>query len=106
MELNMELTYGVLFNLANAYHSNDMLTEALSSYSLIVKNKQFAQAGRLRVNMGNIHYQQQKYPSAIKLYRMALDQIPNAAKKTRYKIMKNIGNAFVKMGQFQVRLLG
>lgn len=99
--MSQELTYGVLFNLANAYHANEMPTEALHSYSLIVKNKDFAQAGRLRVNMGNIYYEQEKYPSAIKMYRMALDQIPNSAKATRFKIRRNIGNAFVRLGQFQ-----
>ena len=50
---------------------------------------------------GNIYYQQRKYPAAIKMYRMALDQIPNTGKETRFKIMRNIGNAFVRLGQFQ-----
>jgi len=35
------------------------------------------------------------------MYRMALDQIPNTAREMRFKIMRNIGNAFVRMGQFQ-----
>ena len=38
---------------------------------------------------------------AIKMYRMALDQIPNTGKEVRLKIMRNIGNAFVRLGQFQ-----
>ena len=38
--------------------------------------------------------------NAIKHYRMALDQIPNTSKELRYKIMRNIGHAFVKLGQF------
>lgn len=91
----------VCFNLANAYHLNAMFAEALNTYSLIVKNKQYPQSGRLRVNMGNIYYQERKYPVAIKMYRMALDQIPNTNKETRLNIMRNIGNAFVRMGQFQ-----
>ena len=78
-----------------------MYAEALNAYSLIVKNKQYAQSGRLRVNMGNIYYEQKKYTSAIKMYRMALDQIPNTGREIRYKIMRNIGNAFVRLGQFQ-----
>merc|ERR1719502_2324351 len=48
-----------------------------------------------------IYYEQKKYPSAIKMYRMALDQIPNTGREIRYKIMRNIGNSFVRMGQFQ-----
>lgn len=100
-QINIDLTYAVCFNLANAYHHNKMYEEALNTYQLIVKNKQYPQSGRLRVNMGNIHYEQKKYPQAIKMYRMALDQIPATGKELRWRILRNIGNAFVKMGQFQ-----
>jgi len=100
-QINLDLTYSVCFNLANAYHLNGMYEEALHTYSLIVKNKQYPQAGRLRVNMGNIYYEQKKYTNAIKMYRMALDQIPNTGKEIRSKIMRNIGNSFVRLGQFQ-----
>ena len=51
--------------------------------------------------MGNIFYEQKKYLNAVKMYRMALDQIPNTSKEMRFRIMRNIGTAFVKMGQFQ-----
>lgn len=100
-QINIDLTYSVCFNLANQYHVCGMYMEALNTYSLIVKNKQYAQSGRLRVNMGNIYYEQKKYTAAIKMYRMALDQIPNTGREIRYKIMRNIGNAFVRLGQFQ-----
>ena len=68
-----------------------------------MKNKAFGGigAGRLRVNMGNIHVKQGNYPNAIKMYRMALDQIPSTAKEIRFKIMRNIGNAFVWMCDYQ-----
>jgi len=100
-QINIDLTYSVCFNLANQHHCCGMYLEALNAYSLIVKNKQYAQSGRLRVNMGNIYYEQKKYSAAIKMYRMALDQIPNTGREIRYKIMRNIGNAFVRLGQFQ-----
>ena len=100
-QINIDLTYSVCFNLANQYHCCGMYTEALNAYTLIVKNKQYAQSGRLRVNMGNIYYEQKKYSAAIKMYRMALDQIPNTGREIRYKIMRNIGNAFIRLGQFQ-----
>lgn len=61
-QINLDLTYSVWFNLANAYHHNEMYMEALNTYSLIVKNKQYPQSGRLRVNMGNIYYEQKKIP--------------------------------------------
>jgi len=100
-QINLDLTYAICFNLANAYCHNKMYEEALNTYQLIVKNKQYPQSGRLRVNMGNIYYEQKKFPQAIKMYRMALDQIPSTGKELRYRIFRNIGNAFVKLGQFQ-----
>merc|ERR1719163_300133 len=100
-QMNLDLTYASCFNLANSYHLNGMYDEALHTYSLIVKNKQYPQSGRLRVNMGNIYYEQKKYTNAIKMYRMALDQIPNTGKEVRCKIQRNIGNSFVRLGQFQ-----
>jgi intraflagellar transport protein 88 len=100
-QINYDLTYAICVNLANAYYYNKMYEEALNTYQLIVKNKQYPQSGRLRVNMGNIYSEQKKFPQAIRMYRMALDQIPSTGKELRYKIIRNIGNAFVKLGQFQ-----
>ena len=100
-QINLDLTYAICFNLANAYYHNKMYEEALNTYQLIVRNKQYPQSGRLRVNMGNIYYEQKKFPQAIKMYRMALDQIPSTGKELRFRIFRNIGNAFVKLGQFQ-----
>ena len=83
-QVNLDLTYSVLFNLANLHHANKMYQEALNSYAVIVKNKLFNQSGRLRVNMGNIYCEQKKYAQAVKMYRMALDQIPVTNKDMRY----------------------
>ena len=58
----------------------------------------------LRVNMGNNYFEQQKYPAAIKMYRMALDQVPLTSNSMRNKIMRNIGIAFMRVGQYQVCL--
>ena len=81
----------------------------------------FNNAGRLKVNMGNIYFKLGQYAKAIKFYRMALDQarsfmpclvaqirliflclfqVPNTHKSMRIKIMHNIGILFVKMGQY------
>ncbi|KAK5640651.1 hypothetical protein RI129_011462 [Pyrocoelia pectoralis] len=86
---NMDLTYTVLFTLANQYATNELYTEALNTYQLIIKNRMFSNAHRLKINMGNIYYKQGQYQQAIKMYRMALDQI-----------MHNIGMVFVRMGQW------
>ncbi|XP_030284640.1 intraflagellar transport protein 88 homolog isoform X10 [Sparus aurata] len=98
--INLDLTYSVLLNLANQYVNNEMYPEALNTYQVIVKNKMFSNAGRLKVNMANIYVKQKNYPKAIKFYRMALDQISNAHKEMRIKIMQNIGVVFVRMGQY------
>ena len=74
-QINLDLTFAVVFSLAHAYALNGMYVEALNAYTSIVKNKSFPQSGRLRVNMGNIYFHQSKYPTAIKMYRMALDQV-------------------------------
>ena len=52
--------------------------------------------------MGNIYFEQHKYPSAIKMYRMALDQVPLTSRSVRSKILRNIGVAFMRVGQYQV----
>eukprot|EP00746_Dinoflagellata_sp_MGD_P165498 gnl/MRDRNA2_/MRDRNA2_94806_c0_seq1.p1 gnl/MRDRNA2_/MRDRNA2_94806_c0~~gnl/MRDRNA2_/MRDRNA2_94806_c0_seq1.p1 ORF type:complete len:835 (+),score=212.77 gnl/MRDRNA2_/MRDRNA2_94806_c0_seq1:95-2599(+) len=99
-QLNIDLTYCVCLNLAIQHQVNDNDNEALTIYTQIVKNKQYPHSGRFRVNMGNIYFKQTKYTAAIKMYRMALDQIPNENQHIRFKLMRNIGHAFFKMHQF------
>ncbi|KAJ6662354.1 hypothetical protein lerEdw1_012518 [Lerista edwardsae] len=98
--INLDLTYTVLFNLASQYCANEMYAEALNTYQVIVKNKMFVNGGMLKVNMGNIYLKQRNYSKAIKFYRMALDQIASVHKEMRIKIMQNIGVAFIKTGQY------
>lgn len=72
-QVNIDLTFYVFYNLANMYHANGLHQEALNSYTIILKNKQYPQASRLRVNMGNIYFEQGKFDQSIKMYNMALD---------------------------------
>lgn len=97
---NLELCCAVLFNLAHQYHINGKKSEALQTYGSIVNRKEFPLAGRLRVNMGNIFFEQKKYPAANKMYKMAIDQIGQQSASTRYAIMRNIGISLVQMRQF------
>lgn len=81
--INLDITYSCMLNLAIQYQNNGLHQEALQKYNEIIKSKQFPQAGRLRVNIGNIYFQQKKYTIAIKMYRMALDVIPATSKEMR-----------------------
>ena len=85
--------------MASQYSANEMCAEAPNTYQVIVKNKMFSNAGRLKVNMGNIYLKQRNYSKAIKFYQIALDQIPSVHKEMRIKIMQNIGVTFIKTGQ-------
>ncbi|VDM53173.1 unnamed protein product [Angiostrongylus costaricensis] len=98
--MNIDLTFTVLFNLAQQYMANDMANEALNTYQIIVKNKMFQNSGRLKVNIGNIYFKKKDYNKAIKYYRMALDQVPSIQKEIRINILNNIGVAFIKMGKY------
>jgi intraflagellar transport protein 88 len=60
-QVNIDLTFYTFYNLANIYHANNLHQEALNSYTIILKNKQYPQASRLRVNMGNIFFEQKKF---------------------------------------------
>lgn len=60
-----------------------MYTEALNTYQVMTKNKMFSNASRLKVNMGNIYFKLEQYNKAIKMYRMAMDQVPNTHKDFR-----------------------
>ena len=44
-QINLDLTYSVLFNLANQYAANELHQDALLTYQAIVKNKMFTHAG-------------------------------------------------------------
>lgn len=97
---NFDITFSVMFNLANVYAKNKMYVEALNTYTVMTKNKMYPNVNRLKINMGNIYFQLGLYPKAIKMYRMALDQVPSNQKELRFKISHNIGILFIKMGQY------
>lgn len=98
--INLDLSFAVQFNLALQISHLEMYSESINAYTAITKNRSFANSGRLKLNIGNIYFMQENYPKAIKMYRMALDQVTNTQKSLRMEIMKNIGLAFVKLNQF------
>lgn len=40
-QVNIDLTFYTFYNLANIYHANNLHQEALNSYTIILKNKQY-----------------------------------------------------------------
>ncbi len=56
-------------------------THCVCVYTGIVRNKTYGNLWRLRINMGNAYFEQKKYSTAIKMYRMALDQVPPTSKE-------------------------
>lgn len=100
-QINADLTFAVQFNLAVQYQNHELYTEALNAYNVLVRTPHFAQGTRLRVNIGNIYAAQKKMLLAIKMYRLALDNTSTTDKNLRFKLYRNIGNVFVKMGQYK-----
>ncbi|QDZ17796.1 intraflagellar transport particle protein 88 [Chloropicon primus] len=100
-QINMDLTFSVCLNLGQEYHNNKLYSDALNVYSSLAKNKQFSHSGTVRLKMGNTYFEQGKFPNAIKMYRMSLDQIPTTSKFMKFKILRNIGLSFIRMGQYQ-----
>lgn len=50
--------------------------------------------------MGNIYFEQKKYPLAIKMYNMAFDSTGMENKDMKMKIKRNIALAYVRLGAF------
>ncbi|ESO03760.1 hypothetical protein HELRODRAFT_79910 [Helobdella robusta] len=100
-QVNLDLNYAVKFNLANQQAANNMDNEAIATFQSLVKNKTFSHSGRLKVNIGNIHFKMRQYDKAVKFYKMALDQVSNEYKNMNTKIKQNICVAYVKMNMYQ-----
>lgn len=81
--VNSDLTFAVQFNLGIQYTRSGMFNEALNTFTTIVKNRSFANSGRIKLNIGNIYFLQGNFAKAIKFYRMALDQVANTHKDLR-----------------------
>jgi hypothetical protein len=64
----------------------------------MVRNKAYAQGWRLRINMGNVFFEQKKYSSAIKMYRMALDNVPSTSRGVRlFPTSQQLGRKFLRL---------
>ena len=99
--VNHDLSYAILFNLANTYARCGQVAEALNTYQLIIRNKQYPHAQRLRVNVGNLYFAQGEYTQAVKAYRMCLDHLAAIGmREVRGRVMSNVAVCFLKLGQY------
>lgn len=98
---NIDLTFSVFFTLANAYALNGFHAEALRTYDIIYRNKDYDSPGRVKINVGNIHFSKGDYSEALKHYKMALDQLTADNKHLRLRVERNLGVTLIKLGRYQ-----
>jgi intraflagellar transport protein 88 len=100
--MNMELYFCVNLNLATLYEKNELYQDAIQEYTSLTNAKiEFGIESFVRVNMGNIYFNQKMYQKAIKMYKKALDLVPpNLKMSMKYKIMRNLGHAYVQQSDF------
>ena len=100
---NMELYFCVCLNVATLYEKNEQFQEAIQEYTNLTnaKNHEFGVESFVRINMGNIYFKQNNFTMAVKMYKKALDLVPNNLKMSmKFKIMKNLGHAYVQQNQY------
>ncbi|CAF0943555.1 unnamed protein product [Rotaria sordida] len=99
-EPDLSLAGFVILHCANMFTKCAMNTEAINLYNLILKNKLLPEHAQIRVNIGNIFLRSKNYTKALKMYRMALDQISEQNAKLKLKIRQNIAATHILMDQY------
>jgi intraflagellar transport protein 88 len=100
---NTELEFGIRLNLALIYEALGLWDEAKQTYLDILQQDYYSpgvQFQRVRVNLGNLFYQQRDYKKALTEWKKAVDKISKENKELRAAILKNIANAHIKMGNY------
>lgn len=98
---NTELEFGIKLNLGLIYESLKLWEDAKQMYTEIVTQDNYYTPGiqfqRVRVNIGNIYFNQGEYKKAITEWKKAVDKIGKDNKELRANIMRNIATAYIKM---------
>jgi intraflagellar transport protein 88 len=101
---NIELEYGIKLNLALIYERLNLTDEAKQIYTEILQQDNYYTSGiqyqRVRINLGNIYYKANEYKKAITEWRKAVDKISKDNKELRANILRNIANAYIKLGNY------
>ena len=96
----LRLKFSAHFNLALQLQKKGMYSDALEEYNSLVNIDNHSYAGRIRVNMGNIYAKQENYNDAIRMYKMAMDEIGDSP-TIQHQIYRNIGNCYIKLKKYQ-----
>ncbi|CAF3940589.1 unnamed protein product, partial [Adineta steineri] len=99
-ETDMNLAGFVILHCANMYTKCGMNSEAMNQYNILLKNKLLPVPSRLRINIGNVFLHSKQYAKALKMYRMALDQIPEQNADLKFKVRENIAATHILMSQY------
>ncbi|CAF4379273.1 unnamed protein product, partial [Rotaria socialis] len=99
-ESNVNLSGFVILNCANMSAKCGMKVEAMNLYNLILKNKLLPVHSRVRINIGNVFVSSKQYANALKMYRMALDQISEQNVNLKMNVRQNIAATHILMGQY------
>lgn len=87
---HLSVSDAVLLNVATILEAKGLYNDALNVLNSMLSAASQSKGGgpnrmkmevrcRVRVNLGNIHHRLQRYESAVKMYRMALDEMGNAS---------------------------
>ena len=98
--INPELSFSCGLNLAAQFQKNGLREEAFREYESLLKTSSHSNNFLVRVNIGNLHFQEGGYRLAIKMYKMALDMAPVRFESVKFKIMKNIGRCHIQLREF------
>lgn len=98
--INYELSFSCGLNLAEQYQKNGLKQEAFREYESLLKSSNYGNNYLVRVNIGNLHFEEGSYRVAIKMYKMALDMASGQFESIKFKIMKNIGRCHVQLREF------
>jgi tetratricopeptide (TPR) repeat protein len=82
-----------------------MVEEAFREYDSLLKTSSHSNNFLIRVNTGNLHFQEGEYCEAIKMYKMAVDMVPTQFELIKFKIRKNIGRCHVQLREFPEAVL-
>lgn len=98
--INTELYFSCSLNLATHFQKNGLTEEAFREYDSLLKTSSHPNNFLIRVNIGNLHFQEAEYCEAIKMYKMAVDMVPAHFEQVKFKIHKNVGRCHVQLREF------